>query len=196
MSFATEQRKTSLPVKLAGIAVLGLLGAAFGYATATVFDMEDGMTWPDAVALAMAVALIAIGVISAGVMATRPSSVPKGCGALQVVVMLLAGTMFLLPLFGARWAEPNLVYAGVVILLVVQSIANLMLWRRADEMLRRVMSETSAMAFWALQIALFLYASAERLGLVDSISAWGMMGILMGVYLIASMIAAARRGIH
>jgi hypothetical protein len=63
-------------------------------------------------------------------------------------------------------------------------------------MLRRVMSETSAMAFWALQLCLFVYAAAERLGLVGTISGWGLTGILMGVYLIASIVASARRGLH
>ena len=50
------------------------------------------------------------------------------------------------------------------------------------------------MAFWALQLALFLYAAAERLGLVEGLTAWGMLGILMGVYLVASVIASWHRG--
>jgi len=70
-----------------------------------------------------------------------------------------------------------------------------MLWRAADEMLRRIMAETSAIAFWALQMALFVYAAAERLGLVETITGWGLMGILMGVYFISSIVASARRGI-
>ena len=63
-------------------------------------------------------------------------------------------------------------------------------------MLRRIMAETSVMAFWVLQTALFLYAAAERLGLVESITAWGLTGILMAVYLLASIVASARRGLH
>ncbi|TPW01259.1 MAG: hypothetical protein FD125_2673 [bacterium] len=89
-----------------------------------------------------------------------------------------------------------MVFGGVLLLVVVQSAANLMLWRTADEMLRRVMLETSALAFWSLQLGLFIYAAAERLGLVGTITAWGLMGILMGVYFIASAVAAARRGLH
>lgn len=192
---ASVERKPSLLLRLLGIAALAGLGAGTGYLLANTADLGS-LPWEDALALLMGVSLIAIGVISIGVMFTRPSSVPKGCGVLQITVMLLAGTMFLLPMFATDWLEPNLVFAGIVVLLVVQSAANLMLWRAADEMLRRVMWETSAMAFWALQLALFLYAAAERLGLIESISAWGMTGILMGVYLIASIIASARRGIQ
>ncbi len=90
---------------------------------------------------------------------------------------------------------PDMVFGGIVLLLAIQTVANVMLWRRADEMLRQVMAETSAIAFWALQTALFLYAAAERLGLVETISAWALTGILMAVYLLSSIVASARRGI-
>ena len=188
------ERKTPLFLRLLGIAALAGAGAATGYTLANVAEIGD-MPWDDALSLAMAVSLLAIAVISTGVMVTRPSTVPKGCGVLQIIVMALAGVMMLLPVFGTAWASPDLVFIGIVVLLAVQTAANLMLWRAADEMLRRVMWETCAMAFWALQIALFLYAAAERLGLVGGVTAWGMMGILMGVYLIASIVASARRGI-
>ncbi|MDQ3125899.1 MAG: hypothetical protein M3Q74_09895 [Pseudomonadota bacterium] len=182
-------RKAAMFVGLAG------LGGAFGYGFATLTD--GSLTrWEDELAVVMAVIMIGVGVISAVVVAVRPSSVPRGCGILQVVVMLLAGGMFLLPVFGTAWASPEIVLGGILLLLALQSAANLMLWRIADEMLRRVMLETSALAFWALQLSLFVYAAAERLGLVGTTSAWGLMGVLMGVYFVASMVAAARRGIH
>ena len=90
---------------------------------------------------------------------------------------------------------PDIVFGGIGLLLAIQTVANVMLWRRGVEFLRLVMAETSAFAFWALQTALFLYAAAERLGLVDSISAWALTGILMAVYLLSSIVASARRGI-
>ena len=191
---ASVERKPNPLLRLLGVAVLAGLGAATGYLLAKTADLGS-LPWDDALALAMGVVLIAIGVISIGVMATRPSSVPKGCGVLQIVVMLLAGAMFLAPMFATDWLSPDLVFGGIVVLLALQSAANLMLWRAADEMLRRVMWETSALAFWALQLALFLYAAAERLGLIEGVTAWGMTGILMGVYLASSMIVSARRGL-
>ena len=180
-------------LKVVGIVALAGMGALSGYALAGLGrDVIGG--WEDEVAMLMAVSLTAMAVVSAGVMATRPRDVPRGCGLLQIVVLLLAGVMFALPVFGTRVLDPNLVFAIILGLLAVQTVANLMLWRAADEMLRRVMSETSAMAFWALQTALFVYAAAERLGLIDGLTAWGMTGILMGVYLAASIVASARRG--
>lgn len=195
MTVSLETPRTSLLRKAALFVALAVLGGLAGYGISTL--MGDVRTvWQDELAVLMAVMTITTGLISAFVVATRPSTVPRGCGVLQVIVMLLAGTLFLLPMFGTAVATPEVIFGAVVVLLVLQSVANLMLWRAADEMLRRVMSETSAMAFWALQLCLFVYAAAERLGLVDTVSGWGLMGIMMGVYFIASIIAAARRGLH
>jgi hypothetical protein len=109
---------------------------------------------------------------------------------------LLAGVMLAIPLYATRWVSADVAFGAVALLLALQSALNLMLWRKADEMLRRVMVETGALAFWALQLGLFLYASAERLGLVEGVTAWGMISVLMAVYFVASAVAAARRGIH
>jgi hypothetical protein len=194
MNASLDAPRPSLLRKAALFVVLAVLGGAFGYGFAT---LTDGVLtrWEDELAVVMAAATIGIGVITAFVVATRPSDVPKGCGILQVIVMLLAGVMFLLPMFGTVWATPDVVFGAIAVLLAAQSLANLMLWRNADEMLRRVMLETSALAFWAVQLSLFIYAAAERLGLIGTISGWGLMGVLMGVYFVASIVAGARRGL-
>lgn len=190
----SEDRPQSLAAKIGMVVVLGGVGALAGYGMARFFE-ADGAPWPDVLATAMAVALLSVGMLSAVTLALRPSTVPKGCGVLQIVVFLLAGVMFLLPMYAPVALAPDMVFGGIVLLLAIQTVANVMLWRRADEMLRQVMAETSAIAFWALQTALFLYAAAERLGLIDSISAWALVGILMAVYLLSSIVASARRGI-
>lgn len=194
MNASLEAPRPSLPRKVALLVLLAALGGAFGFGFAT---LTDGVVtrWEDDLAVFMAAAMIGIGVVTAFVVATRPSEVPKGCGILQVIVMLLAGVMFLLPIFGTAWATPDVVFGAIAVLLAAQSVANLMLWRAADEMLRRVMLETSALAFWAVQLGLFVYAAAERLGLIGTITGWGLTGMLMGVYFIASIVASARRGI-
>ena len=194
MNASLEAPRSSLLRKGALLVLLAALGGAFGFGFAT---LTDGVLtrWEDELAVFMAAAMIGIGVLSAFVVATRPSDVPKGCGILQVIVMLLAGVMFLLPIFGTAWATPDVVFGAIAVLLAAQSVANLMLWRAADEMLRRVMLETSALAFWAVQLGLFVYAAAERLGLIGTITGWGLTGMLMGVYFIASIVASARRGI-
>jgi len=191
---AVSDRKTPLALKLLGVAGLAAAGGATGFVMARFVDLA-ALPWTDALAVGLSTMLLAAAVVSAGIMASRPRSTPVGCGLLQIAILALAGLMLLAPIYGPNWFSPDMVFWGVVVLLIAQSVANLMLWRQADEMLQRVMSETSAMAFWALQLALFLYAAAERLGLIEGLTAWGMVGILMGVYLVASVIAAGRRGI-
>ena len=195
MNASLDAPRPSFLRKAGAVALLAGLGGAFGYGAATLTDGSLA-SWEDELAVVMAAAMIGIAAITAFIVARRPADVSRGCGILQVAVMLLAAAMFLLPVFGPAWASAEMVFAAVLLLVAVQSAANLMLWRTADEMLRRVMLETSALAFWSLQLGLFIYAAAERLGLVGTVTAWGLMGILMGVYFIASALAAARRGLH
>ncbi|GLK48896.1 hypothetical protein GCM10017620_18690 [Brevundimonas intermedia] len=185
----------SWPARILGLLFLALVGAGVGYLIGGRLNL-DALSWDDALALIIAALLLATGVVMAAIVALRPASVPSGCGVLQAVVMLLAGVLMLAPMWGPNLADPETVFVGLVVLSVVQSVANLLLWRRADEMLRRVMVETSALAFWASQMALFLYAAAERLGLTGGVSAWGMLAVLMTIYLLASTVASMRRGLH
>jgi hypothetical protein len=184
-----------LVVKIIGGLALAAVGALMGYGLANALEGNRDAPWADSLALAMAVALLTIAGLSAITLALRPSNIPRGCGVLQIIVFLLAGVLLLAPMYAPAFAAPDIVFGGIVLILAVQTVANVMIWRAADEMLRQVISETGAMAFWALQTALFLYAAAERLGLIDTISGWGLIGIVMAVYLIASIVAAARRGI-
>ena len=85
-------------------------------------------------------------------------------------MLVLAGLILLTPIAAPSDLPPVWTYGAVIGLLAVQSVLNLLLWRRSDELLRRVTAETSALSFWVLQIALVLYASAERLGLVNMVN--------------------------
>ena len=190
-----DGNEPSLKRKLLVGGLLAAVGAVVG-ASAARAALTANLPWEDAAAVILSAALIGMAVISGVIMAIRPATVPKGCGTLQVAVLLAAGLMFLAPVFATRWAGPQVVFAGIALVLIGQTVANLMLWRQADEMLRRIMSETAVLTFWIVQTALFLYAAAERLGLINGLSAWGMISILMAVYLFSSCVAAARRGIH
>lgn len=190
----TEDRPLSLPLRIAGLALLAVAGAVTGGLVARFVDV-GGVPPDDALNLFIAVVLIGMAVVSALILTVRPSRYPKGCGVLQVVAMALAGVMLLIPLHATRWISSEAAFGLVLALLAVQTVANLLLWRRADEMLRRIMVETGGLAFWTLQLALFLYAAGERLGLTGGVTAWGMIGVLMAVYLVASAVVAARRGI-
>jgi hypothetical protein len=153
------------------------------------------MPWDDGLASIMGLLLLAVGLSMIYVLVSRPASVPKGCGILQIIAMVLAGVMYLAPVLIPETVAREMVMGGIVVALACQTIANVMLWRRADEMLRHLMLETCAIAFWLLQLAFFTYAAAERLGLVGGVSAWGLAGVMMAIYLVASTVASSRKGL-
>ena len=199
MNILTETRRP-LVQKLALSAVLAIGGALAGYGVGHVLGARFGADypapdWADALAIIMAVAMVFMAGMTGLMALRRKDLLPKGTAGLQVVVLLLAAVLFVLPMVGGGAVPSGVLFGVVGVVLALQSLANLVLWRRADEMLRRVMSETSAMAFWASQVSLFLYAAGERLGLIAAISPWGLIGVMMGVYMIASIIAGARRGL-
>ncbi len=196
MAIQYETRPTSLLVKTAMFAGLAVLGAAFGYLAAQFTDLESqALGWDDSLAFAVSFGLLTIGVLSGVTMIVRPSAVPPGCGMLQIVVFVLAGLMFLAPMVAPASIPTVWVFVGIVVAFALQTVANVVVWRRADEMMRRLMTDTSTIAFWGLQSAFFLYAAAERLALIQPVSAWGMSGILMVVYLISSIVPSVRRGL-
>ncbi len=180
--------------KALGAVGLALAGGVFGAALAA-FTEGRFPDWADEANFFLGVTLIAMAVVTGVIMMVRPGIAPRGCGLLQVVVLLLAGAMLLLPVLAPAEWPPAWAFGGVIGLLIVQSGFNLALWRRADEMMRRVIAETSALSFWVLQAALLIYATAERLGFVETISGWGLLAILMAVYLLSSVVAAWRRGL-
>ncbi len=190
----SEDRKVPPLLKFGGLILLALIGAAVGAATARFVD-ASAMPGDDALNLFIGVVLVGMGVVMGGIMALRPADVPKGCGLLQILVLVLAGIVLIVPIYGPNWVSAEVSLAIVLGLLAIQTVANVMMFRQADEMLRRVMVETGSLAFWILQLALFVYAAAERLGLVEGITAWGMIGIMMAVYMVASAVAGARRGL-
>ncbi|MBI1407537.1 MAG: hypothetical protein GC145_15605 [Caulobacter sp.] len=202
------------------LAGLGLVfGGGLGYAVGRLIKSgvlsADGLGWSDIAAAAIAVCLLAMGVVigaasfsrvAAGRMIDARSGRPatpaqQSFYRQQAIVLALAGIMMAAPVatvavFG-KVPEPlgSIVMLGVIAVFLVQTAFNLTVWRRGDEMMRQVISETGAVCFWILQGLLFLWAAAEKLGLAPALSAWDIMTILMGVYLVISSLMSIRRGL-
>jgi TRAP-type C4-dicarboxylate transport system permease large subunit len=84
---------------------------------------------------------------------------------------------------------------AIVAAFLAQTAYNLLVWRRADELMRQTISQTGAVCFWVLQGLLFLWAAAEKLNIAPALSAWDMMTLMMGFYLIVSSAMSMRRGL-
>jgi len=108
---------------------------------------------------------------------------------LQAVTLVLAGVMLLLPVLamgslGKAEGAPPLVFAGIAVLFLLQTAANVQLWLTSDEFLRRQMLLAGGITFAIGQGLLFLWAAAEHLHLVHALSSWDTIVLLMGLYLL------------
>ncbi|MCF8506579.1 MAG: hypothetical protein K9G59_16855 [Caulobacter sp.] len=206
------------PVRLALAAAGMVVGGGLGWAIGRLvkhggLDLS-GAGWSDLAAGTIAAMLLATGLMVglasfnariAGRMMDPASDRPARPAQTvfyrqQGVVMALAGVMLAAPV-AARllWAPlpaalAQAVMAGIVALFLLQTLLNLTVWMRADEMMRRMIAESGSVCFWVLQGALFLWAAAEKLDLAPALSAWDLMTILMGVYLVVSSVLSVRRG--
>ena len=120
-------------------------------------------------------------------------------GVRQALVCILAGGMMIAPAIAAHIPlsiETRLAIAVAIgLLLAIQTWFNLKLWRDGDELTRAVIAQTGALCFWMLELVLFGWAALAKLMLVPDIDSWTMFTLLMGVYLIVSVVVAQRRGL-
>lgn len=190
--------------------IIGLLtggaGAACGFMAVKVFGRHTDFGWSGLLAIAIALGLFVLGVFqlvssrtSKRVLSYNGRILPavQNQFVMQGLVLVLGGALLVLPVVApvvARGIDPRLFYGAAVLLFGLQTWLNVRIWQTADEFYRRALMETSAVSFWVLQGALFLWAAAERLGIAPPISAWDCVTILMNVYLVLSGIIARRLG--
>lgn len=114
----------------------------------------------------------------------------------QAAVMGLSAVILPLPMvLSGLEVAPPLALAVIVALLLLHTALNLRLYRSVDELFRRVVVEAGALTFWLGQGLLFVWAAAERLAAAPPITAWDIYVVLMGVYLVVSMVVTVRRGL-
>ncbi|MDQ8028098.1 MAG: hypothetical protein REJ23_05190 [Brevundimonas sp.] len=193
-------------------AVCGALGYLAGHVAADYFPGLEpdfsGVRWADIVAGLLAVILLIGGVATWAITLNRAGlgrmlklEGPAGedevrTARIQAAVTGLSAVILPLPMILSGLAvAPWVGLAGVGFLLAVHTILNLQLYRSVDELFRRTVVEAGAVTFWLGQGLLFLWAAAERLAVAPPITAWDVYVVLMGVYLVVSMIVTMRRGL-
>ncbi|RZJ27976.1 MAG: hypothetical protein EON85_10040 [Brevundimonas sp.] len=216
MNALSAPPKPSWPRRIgAGVlsgAIFGAVGYAVGKVAAEAFpgfspDLT-GLRWADVIAAALSALLLVASIATALSSFNR-----KGLGQMlklegpagdsevrdvriQSAVLGLSGVVMALPMVLSGLAVPPVIALGaVVLLLVVHTALNLQLFRSVDELFRRTVVEAGAATFWLGQGLLFLWAAAERLAAAPPITAWDVYVVLMGVYLVVSMIVTLRRGL-
>jgi cytochrome c oxidase subunit IV len=204
--------KKSALLMLAGGAAGGALGAGVMTLAKHMHVATKSLTWADLLAYWLGVTFLGVGLFLYGNTFNRKflaqniegesASLPATdqevyAYRLQAATLILAGVMVLLPLLAMGTlsetrARQWLVFAGVALLFVLQTIANVMVWRGCDEFLRGQMLLTSAITFAIGQGALFLWAAAERLHLVRSITSWDTIILLLALYLATGTVIGVR----
>lgn len=196
---------------LAG-AVCGVIGYGVGHVAAGFFPGIDpdlsGLRWADVAAVTVAALLLVASLGTAITSFDRRSlgrvlrlegpagDVEVRDTRLQSIIMGLSGVIMLLPLVLSAVGVPvTASLAGIGLLLVLHTALNVRLYRRVDELFRRVVIEAGAFTFWLGQGLLFLWAAAERLSAAPPLTAWDIYVVLMGVYLVVSMVVTFRRGL-
>jgi hypothetical protein len=223
MSVASKFPKFLATPKGRVIAALSLAGGVVGFSSGLLIGkLEKGgalslqaLGWSDILSGIIALMLIATGLMVLIVSFSRkasgrvldPASQRDATTAQasyyrqQGVVSLLAGLMLAAPVLVLSVDDPPpfelaaAVMTGIVALFLIQTVANLSLWFRSDELVRRVISETGAATFWLLQGALFLWAAGEKLNLLPELSLWDAVSLMMASYLLLAAIVAHRRGL-
>lgn len=203
-----EAKKTMTGPVLIRMFVGALVGAGIGYGFMTLAEhmhvSTKSMTWADWGALWLGITFFGIGlaiyVISfnrrevarnlEGMQAKLPATDEEiKFYRLQAVTLFLAGVMLLLPVLALGSLEseagaPALIFGAIAVLFLVQTAANVQLWRTSDEFLRRQMLLAGGITFAIGQGLLFLWAAAEHLHLTRAISSWDTIVLLMTLYML------------
>jgi hypothetical protein len=215
MTMSALQNQSSIAAKLLKLSGYALTGAVFGFCFGWLFieyvDLQvfDALRWSDLVALVVALMLVAGGlsVLAASrngraLAAVTSADAPAGPSEirdmrLQAVVMIGSGLLLSAPIAATLAGNPApvLTLIAIAVVFAAHTAMNLSLWRRGDEMIRRVILEAGAMAFWIGQAALFAWAAAERLSVAPTLTAWDILVVVMGLYLVCSMTVGLRRGL-
>lgn len=203
-----------------GLLILGMLsGAPAGFVIGKIAKHHRAdVGAADAISLAVATLLLATGLVVLAASLSKSASAfmadPRSPRAerrlrpeqvtyfrLQGLVLALAGGLMATPTLVAVFAPAKLpvlgapVFAGLVLLFIVQTVFNVQVWRRSDELIRRASQDTAALTFWVLQAGLFLWAAGERLHLFEPLRSWDAYTMVMAVYLLMSGVVASARGL-
>lgn len=115
----------------------------------------------------------------------------------QGVVTLLAAVEFLILSLGTdllTGPRSTLLLLALAVLLAGQTWLNIELWRRGDELFRRIIVEASVIGFLLFQLLLFFWVVGSRFALVPDPSAMDIYVLMMVLYLLGSGIASVRHG--
>jgi len=194
----------------------GVVGAAVVYAGLTMLEKAGisikHLSHFDYISICLGICFIGMALITAVLSTSRkytaetlegePTSVLASAEEihsvrLQALTLGLAGVLLLTPPIAQHFlpGHPYLaatVFVAVVTLFLLQTAVNIQVWRISDEFVRKNILLTCTFTLAIFQGVLFLWAAAEHLQLVPSLSAWNIYLVHMFIYLATSFMLALR----
>jgi hypothetical protein len=113
-----------------------------------------------------------------------------------ICMVALGAALMILPMAGPGGSITPLVGIGGLLaalaLLIIVSIRD---WKFYDEMLRELSRDAGNLAFCGIGTVLLIWAAAAWLGLAVAPTPLGLVGLIMGGFLLAIFVASARKGL-
>jgi hypothetical protein len=209
-------RNPRSPLKVLGLFLAGIAaGAGAGFLVGKqlwrLHLSLKTLTWFDLVALGLGVAFFGVALaivfnsanrqrlarLLEGEEATLPATADEVTTVrAQAITLGLAGLMLMLPVLASQQTAVNVrLFVMLVIfgLFTAQVLVNMCLWQLSDEFVRGMMLTIGAITFAIGQGCLFVYAAAERLGLVRAVSGWNTIVALLSLYFVVSSVVSIRQ---
>jgi hypothetical protein len=188
-----SQRRFRTRSTIVSFGVTALLLVIFGAIAA--FMPFRSLRADDVLCFAAAFILLQMGLVMGYVHAVQPRDAPMPRARLsQVINPALGGAALLLPILGERYIDPNVNFALIMAVYGIASWATWIVWREADEFMRAMLRDASVAAFHVTVLALAVYATGERLGLLGGATAWGYFGFVSLANIGCSFWAIYRHG--
>jgi hypothetical protein len=171
------------------------IGAAMA-AGALVLMQKGVFTFRDYLPLIMATLYVLTGLTVWINPYVRKTSAPNEALWPRCLLMIVSGAALAAPALMPSRVEPLLALGIVALLWFISWRIMRYVLSHTDELLKRVMVDANQMSVACLLPVLFLYAAAERLGIVsEGMSIWVVNGIVVWVYFMMSQFAWMRRGL-
>jgi hypothetical protein len=163
---------------LVSIAVAG----AMALAIIAIFFAEGGeslarYSWEDTLTTFIGVWMIACVPISLMRWVAVPEARIPGLLGGALLGMGLGGVSLVLPVLSEGRIDPALAFGVLVVLFVAQGVITVHDNKKSDELMRRYNADSTLISSVVFISAFSLYAAGERLGVIGTISPWGLVGI-------------------
>jgi hypothetical protein len=188
-----ERRETRLP----SVRIMIQVGANAFVLVAGVLLLPRMRTGDDALAMLAALIFFQMSLIMMLVHILRPQDAPQHLRPVsQVLGYLMSGLALVIPMIAPGRLAPNALFALFLVVVAGSLVATWRVWGAADELMRRMLKDSCALAFAVASGALCVYAAGERLGVLSGITFWGYFVFCSLVNVASSFYTIWRHGQH